>query len=222
MDGRLGGFSFIASGVGLSPCTAATSGLLYQPKMIGEGDCGTKIGRGNRSTRRKPSTATLCPPQIPLDQTRDRTRAAAVGSQRLTAWARARPSYTFYTRSYLLGFTFPTAVVMKISIFWDMRPCSPLKVNRRFAFIFRLCYLPPSGVLLGLFFNSEDGGDMFIRNVHWFWKNYTSLYRARQNDWFFITTITNMPTFVIFQHLVLYFHKLNTKCRWMLKLETNI
>jgi hypothetical protein len=46
-----------------------------------------KIGKGNRSTRRKPAPAPLCPPQIPLDQTRDRTRAAAVGSQRLTAWA---------------------------------------------------------------------------------------------------------------------------------------
>jgi hypothetical protein len=42
---------------------------------------GMKIGRGNRSTRRKPAPAPLCP----LDQTRARTRAAAVGSQRLTA-----------------------------------------------------------------------------------------------------------------------------------------
>jgi hypothetical protein len=57
--------------------------------MIGEGDCGAiggmKIGRGNRSTRRKPAPAPLYPPQISLDQTRDRTRVAAVGSQRLTA-----------------------------------------------------------------------------------------------------------------------------------------
>jgi hypothetical protein len=52
---------------------------------------GMKIGRGNRSTRRKPTPAPLRPPQIPLDQTRDRTRAAAVGSQRLTASAMARP-----------------------------------------------------------------------------------------------------------------------------------
>jgi hypothetical protein len=37
-----------------------------------------KIGRGNRSTRRKPTPAPLCPPQIPHDQTRDRTRAAVV------------------------------------------------------------------------------------------------------------------------------------------------
>jgi hypothetical protein len=53
----------------------ATSGLLYQSQMIGEGDCGAiagmKIGRGNRSTRRKPAPGPLCPPQIPLDQTRD-------------------------------------------------------------------------------------------------------------------------------------------------------
>jgi hypothetical protein len=41
--------------------------------MIGEGDCGAiggmKIGRGNRSTRRKTAPEPLCPPQIPLDQT---------------------------------------------------------------------------------------------------------------------------------------------------------
>jgi hypothetical protein len=49
--------------------TAATSGLLYQPRMIGEGDCGEigglEIGRGNRSTSRKPAPAPFCPPQIP-------------------------------------------------------------------------------------------------------------------------------------------------------------
>jgi hypothetical protein len=44
-----------------------------------------KIGRGNRSTRRKSAPAPLCPPHIPLDQARDRTRAAAMKSQRLTA-----------------------------------------------------------------------------------------------------------------------------------------
>jgi hypothetical protein len=69
--------------------TAATSGLLYKPQMMYEGDCGAigriKIGRGNRSSRRKPAPAPLRPPQIPHDQTRVGTRAAAVGSQRLTA-----------------------------------------------------------------------------------------------------------------------------------------
>jgi hypothetical protein len=90
-------FFIIVSGVRLSPLgTAATAGLLYQPQTMDDGDCGEiggmKIGRGNRSTRRNPAPAPLCPPQIPHDQTRARTRAAAVGSQRLTSWAMARPS----------------------------------------------------------------------------------------------------------------------------------
>jgi hypothetical protein len=63
----------------------------YWPIVPAPGNCddgefgGLKIGRGNRSTRREPNPAPLCPPQIPLDQTRAQTRAAAVGCQRLTA-----------------------------------------------------------------------------------------------------------------------------------------
>jgi hypothetical protein len=96
---------FILSGVGLSPLgTAATSGLLYRPQMIDEGDWGSiggmKIGRGNRSTQRKPAPAPLCPSQLPHDQTRARTQAATVGSQRLTAWAMARP-FTYTLQSFL-------------------------------------------------------------------------------------------------------------------------
>jgi hypothetical protein len=82
-------YYFIIGGLGLSPLrTAATSGLLYKPQMIDDGDCGAiggmKIGSGNRSTPRKPAPAPLCPPQIPHDQTRAQTQAAAVGSQQLT------------------------------------------------------------------------------------------------------------------------------------------
>jgi hypothetical protein len=68
-------------------------GLLYQLWMIYE--CGAfggmRIGRGNRTTRRKPAPVPLCPLQIPHGLTWDRTRDAAVGSRRLTAWAVARP-----------------------------------------------------------------------------------------------------------------------------------
>jgi hypothetical protein len=69
---HLHGFFFILSGVRLeSLCTAATTGLLYQPQMIDGGDYGEigemKIGRGNRSTRIKPAPVPLCPPQIPHD-----------------------------------------------------------------------------------------------------------------------------------------------------------
>jgi hypothetical protein len=84
-------FSFLVSlgVVRLSPLgTSATVGLLYQPRMI-DNDYGAVggmgIGKGSRSTRRKPAPVPLCPPQIPHDLTWDRTRAVAVGSQRLTA-----------------------------------------------------------------------------------------------------------------------------------------
>jgi hypothetical protein len=71
-------YSPLPASVFFIACTAATSCLLYQPQMVFEGDCGAiggmKIGRGIRSTRRKPAQAPLCPQQNPLDLTRDRTR----------------------------------------------------------------------------------------------------------------------------------------------------
>jgi hypothetical protein len=48
------------------------------------------IGRGSRSTRRKPAPVPLCPQQSP-HAARTRTRVAAVGSQRLTAELRHGP-----------------------------------------------------------------------------------------------------------------------------------
>jgi hypothetical protein len=63
------------------------------------GEVGGMIDRVNRNTRRKPAPMLSCPPQIPHDLTWARTRAAVVGSLRLTAWATARPSAR--TRCYL-------------------------------------------------------------------------------------------------------------------------
>jgi hypothetical protein len=84
-------FFFVASGVGLSslycghfwpivPTPDDRWGWLWS-------NWWNEDWKGNRSTMRKRTAAQLCPPQIPLDQ----TRAAAVGSQRLTAWAMTRP-----------------------------------------------------------------------------------------------------------------------------------
>jgi hypothetical protein len=69
-------------------------GLLYQPWMTEEHGAfgGMRMGRGNRSTRRRPAPVPLCSPQMPHDLTWDRIRAAAVGSRRLTPWATSRPS----------------------------------------------------------------------------------------------------------------------------------
>jgi hypothetical protein len=85
----------VGGGVQLGPLSTSATEWPIVPAS-GDYDGGEfgemKIGRGNRSTRRKPAPAPLCPPQISLDQIWARTRAAAVGSQRLTAWAMARPN----------------------------------------------------------------------------------------------------------------------------------
>jgi hypothetical protein len=62
--------------VRLSPLgTSATIGVLYQPQMIDDGNSGAigeiKIGRRNRSTRRKPTPVSLCEPQILHDLSTD-------------------------------------------------------------------------------------------------------------------------------------------------------
>jgi hypothetical protein len=60
-----------------------------------------KIGRRNRSTRRKPAPMPLCPTQIPHKLTWDRTQSAAVVSQRLTAGTISRPVSWLGQRKWL-------------------------------------------------------------------------------------------------------------------------
>jgi hypothetical protein len=71
--------------------------------------------------------------QKPHMPDRTRTRAAAVGSQRLTTWAMARPELEVLT-----------PVFMKSTIFWDITPCSPLKVNH----VESVRYIRPVGEIL--------------------------------------------------------------------------
>jgi hypothetical protein len=71
-----------------SAITEASTGLLYQPRMMDDPECGAvggTLARGNRSTRRIPAPVPLCPPQIPHDLARAKTWAAEVGIRRLTA-----------------------------------------------------------------------------------------------------------------------------------------
>jgi hypothetical protein len=73
-------------GVQLGPLgTAATNRpIVPAPGDYDGGEIGGMIGRGNRSTRRKPAPVSLCPPQTPYSAG-TRTRASAEGSQQLTA-----------------------------------------------------------------------------------------------------------------------------------------
>jgi hypothetical protein len=69
--------------------TRATSrSIVPTPGDYNDGEIGgLMIGKGKQSIRRKPAPVPLCPPQTP-HAARTRTRAAAVGSQRLTATER--------------------------------------------------------------------------------------------------------------------------------------
>jgi hypothetical protein len=60
-----------------------------------------------------------------------------------------------------VGYEVLTAVVMKSYILWDITACSALKVYRCFLTIFFARFL------LGLFFDPEDGCDMFLGNFGW-------------------------------------------------------
>jgi hypothetical protein len=77
-------------------------GLFYEPRMMDYdeyGAVGGMIGRGNRNTSRsKPAPVSFCAPQIPHNLTRARTRAAAVGNRRLTAWMRHAKHVSPYIR----------------------------------------------------------------------------------------------------------------------------
>jgi hypothetical protein len=71
------------------------NGLFCQPRIMIDDECvavSGMLGRGKRSTRRKPVPMLLCPPQIPHYLSRVRTWAAAVGSRRLTTRATAQPT----------------------------------------------------------------------------------------------------------------------------------
>jgi hypothetical protein len=99
---------------------------------------------------------------------------------------------------------------IKSNIFWDITPCSPLRVNRRFGGTYRLhlqgiknklskkpaweqvaslvawC-LPPALTFISCsayFFDTEDGGDKLLRNVGWLSTDYTEF----QKMVLFITT----------------------------------
>jgi hypothetical protein len=89
----------------------------------------------------------------------------------------------------------------KSPIFWDITPCSPVKVNRSLSGTRRLHLQSSStlclfhaGLLLGLLFNAEDGGDMFLRNIGWLSTNYNGIISQKTELFTIITLGTTNPT----------------------------
>jgi hypothetical protein len=73
-------------------------GLLYQPLMMDYDECRQSVEWLERDTEVLGGSLPQCrfgPPQIPHVLTWAPTQAAAMGSRRLTAWATARPVYSF-------------------------------------------------------------------------------------------------------------------------------
>jgi hypothetical protein len=113
-------------------------------------------------------------------------------------WSHKRPNKIKWggihtqTAKYV-GFEFFIAVVMKSIIIWDMTPCTLLSVNRCFGGTYRLhlqnrinkfSKKTASRWCLAFFcwtyfFDPEDGGDMFLRNVRWNSMDYTASYTRR-------------------------------------------
>jgi hypothetical protein len=110
-------------GVQLDPLgTAAINRpIVPTPGDYDDGEIGGMIGRGNRSTRRKSAPMPLCPPQTP-HAARMRTRAAAVGSQRLTAWAAARP----WIKLSITGFNWEGKGLYQLHV-WSFLTCFQIK-----------------------------------------------------------------------------------------------
>jgi hypothetical protein len=72
-----------------------------------------------------------------------------------------------------------TAVVMKSIIFWDVTPCN----------LFATCLL--AGYCWNYFFDREDGGDMFLRNVGCNSTDYTASHPRRwYSSWIFIVFLS--------------------------------
>jgi hypothetical protein len=112
--------------------TAATNRpVMPTPGDYNDGEIGgMMIGRVNLSTQRKPAPMPLCPPQTP-HAARTRTRAAAVGSQRLTAWAMARPSCHSRKWPFCIGNKIEAAVGIEPGILWIKTVTTILNTDKR-------------------------------------------------------------------------------------------
>jgi hypothetical protein len=110
----------------------------------------------------------------------------------------------WFTRKKIL-YNFKIFPSLNSSVFWHITPCSPVKVNGCFGGTHRL-HLQGRGVsrarnqawcllhvlfFLGLFVDTEDGGNMFLQNVGWLSPECTAL---SQKTELCVTTVVKPST----------------------------
>jgi hypothetical protein len=145
------------------------------------------IGRGNRSTWRKPAPVPLCPPQTP-HAARTRTRAAAVGSQRLIA--ELRHGLWLHFRKWLISdFRNETEILKSIAslqLFWQQnvrlisnKLCNtlhPTAVKRICRCISRYCHKSARGCD----FSFDNITDALFGRASFHWRRHGTHQRGRR------------------------------------------
>jgi hypothetical protein len=110
---------------------------------------------------------------------------------------------------YYVGFEVFPAVVVKSTVLWDITPCSPLSVNRRFGGTYHL-YLQGRKNNFNKkpawkhFFYPEGEGDMYLRTVIWHSTDYTALYPRRLYVLFILLLVTRTIVFFVNRHIFVF------------------
>jgi hypothetical protein len=77
------------------------------------------------------------------------------------------------------------------------------------------CFRPG---LLGLFFDPEDGGDMFLRNVGWVSTDYTALAISKKTEHFITTAVRNLRLLQLLTSVLERFSTSSVTCSWKTQL----
>jgi hypothetical protein len=109
------------------------------------------------------------------------SRSSRFTAVKITSWVHWIGGY-WWTDKNQVGIEVLTAVVMKSSIFWDITPCSPLKVNQCFGGTSRL-YLQVRRI-------GPQNIELFYRRTKTEFPRQCLVQTHRGSTWYFLNTFT--------------------------------